>query len=238
MKKEQYDIHASLGLNHWWHYGTKIFFRKLINRTLPKGSDILDTGCGVGDMLMLLKEDHRVVGIDRSEDAINYCLEKGLAGNVIFGDVNNLPFNNESFDGVLSLDVLYHRWVPDDLQALKEIYRILRPKGKVFVQLPAYEWLKSSHDEWAFSSRRYTAGRLTDLLRSAGFVKKRVSYRVFLLFPLAVVSRIVFRSKDSDMKKANPLVNSIFKMIISFENSLALYLNSPFGLSVIGVAEK
>ena len=131
MKKEQYSIHASLGLNHWWHYGTKMFFQRLIRRTLPNGAHILDAGCGVGDMIILLKDDYCVTGIDCSEDAVKFCSEKGIAGNIIICDINSLPFGNEVFNGVLSLDVLYHKWVFDDAYVLKRVYRVLKPGGKV-----------------------------------------------------------------------------------------------------------
>lgn len=238
MKKEQYIIHAKLGINHWWHYGTKSFFNKMIRKTMTKGSIILDAGCGVGDMINLLRNDYTMYGLDSSQDALDFCSQKNLTENLILGDANKLPFNANSFDAVISLDVLYHKWIRDDLHALKEIHRVLKPSGKVFIQVPAYNWLKSSHDEWAFSDRRYTAGSLSELLRAAGFVEKKISYRVSILFPFAVMRRLIVRHQGSDMNEFNPILNFMFKKIIWFENHLVLNCNLPFGLSVVGIAEK
>jgi len=238
MKKEQYAAHASLGIKHWWHYGTKMSFLHQVHKALHKGAYILDAGCGVGDMMMLLKEEYRVVGIDSSEDAIKYCSKKNIGTNIIKGNISDMPFESESFDAIISLDVLYHDWVHDDLLALCEMHRILKTGGKIFIQLPAYDWLKSSHDVWACTSRRYTTKKLDDLFKASGFVKKKLSYRLCFLFPLAVVKRLFFKSTSSDMKEVNPIINSLLITLISFENSISLYLRIPFGLSVIGVAEK
>ena len=238
MKGEQYRVHASLGLRHWWHYGTKMFFLGLIKKSLPKGAELLDAGCGVGDMLMLLVDHYRVTGIDCSEDAMKYCAERGISCYVRQGDISNLPFNDGSFDGVLSLDVLYHSWVADDVDAAREMYRVLKPGGRVFIQLPAYEWLRSGHDEWAFSGRRYTATRLSGLLTSAGFKNLRVGYRVALLFPFAAARRLLFRHAGSDMRRENPFINSFLKGVMIIENAITLRFGFPFGLSVFGVAEK
>lgn len=237
MEKKQYSVHARLGLGHWWHYGTKMFFQRLIKKSLSNGAYILDAGCGVGDMIALLNGEYHVIGIDCSNDAVRYCIEKNIK-NIVMGDISSLPFENESYNGVLSLDVLYHKWISGDFQALREIYRVTKPGGTAFIQLPAYEWLRSSHDEWAFSCRRYTAGRLAYLLKSAGFSQIKVSYRVSLVFPLVVVWRYFFKSKNSDMREVNPIINSILRMIIKFENLISQYVSFPFGLSVIGIAKK
>lgn len=205
---------------------------------MPAGSLILDAGCGVGDMIVLLKNKYRVVGIDASKDAVNYCSHKGIAEKVILGDISSLPFENNSFDGIVSLDVLYHEWVADDMAALKEMYRALKPGGKIFIQLPAYAWLKSDHDRLALSSRRYTARQLSSMLAEAGFCVRRVGYRVFFLFPLAVVRRLFLRNTGSDMKEINPVTNFLLKKIMSVENLLSLFISFPCGLSVFGVAEK
>lgn len=238
MRKEQYRINAELGLKHWWNAGTKIFFFCLIKRMLPQGAHILDAGCGVGDLLGLLQATYRVVGIDSSEEAISYCTQRVPGINLIRGNVTTMPFENACFEGIVSLDVLYHEWVRNDAEALGEMYRLLKPGGKLFLQLPAYEWLRSSHDAWSYTSRRYTTSKVAELLKTSGFVNKRLAYRVCFLFPLAVLQRRILKAKHSDLKAMHPCINALFKQIMAFENFLALHVNFPFGLSVFGVAEK
>jgi len=238
VKKEQYKVNAELGLKHWWNYSTKMFFLSIIKRMLPQGAHILDAGCGVGDMLGLLQENYRIVGIDRSKEAISYCTQRVPGIRLIRGNVTMMPFENERFDGIISLDVLYHEWVQNDAEALGEMYRLLKPGGRLFFQLPAYEWLRSSHDEWSYTSRRYTASQVDELLKVSGFVNKKLGYRVCFLLPFAVIQRRIFKAKHSDLKAMHPFLNAFFKQIMSFDNFLALHVNFPFGLSVFGVAEK
>ncbi len=225
-------------MKHWWHFGTKSYFNNLVRSRIPHGAAILDAGCGVGDMMMLLKDDYQITGTDCAPEALQACKEKGLAEKVLMGDINHLPFPENSFEGVLSLDVLYHQWVKDDLHALKEMYRILKPKGELYIQLPAYEWLKSAHDEWACTSRRYTRRQLEKLLDDAGFTSSKVYYRMLFLFPFALISRKVLKRKESDMKQMNYLVNAILMLVMKIENALLRHFNFPFGLSVVGVAQK
>jgi len=115
---------------------------------------------------------------------------------------------------------------------------VLKPNGRLFIQVPAFEWLRSDHDEWALSRRRYTAKELTDLLVAAGFQNNKVGYRVFFLFPAAIVRRLLFKTSGSDLKDMNPFLNALLKKVVQTENLLAPLMRFPFGLSVFGVAEK
>lgn len=238
MKKEQYEAHAALGLDHWWHFGTKMFFRQLLLRSVPRGASVLDAGCGVGDMLHLLRDEYRVVGVDASETAVTYCRSRGLGDSVAHGNILALPFGDGTFDAVLSLDVLYHQWVPDDLQSLKELRRVLKPGGKLLIQVPAYEWIKSGHDIGAMTARRYTAPLLLELLRAAGFSTARTAYRMTALFPFVALKRIIRNKEGSDMKSTSPRFNALLKCIIRVENVVARTIRLPFGLSVFGVGTK
>ncbi len=144
---------------------------------------ILDWGCGYGHMSYLLR--------NRSLDVSPYTLEKtpheGLhllldetGFEVVFGnDEIKIPFEDESFDGVLSSGVLEH--VKDKQASLREIRRILKPEGLFFIyMLPnlfSYTEFIATIRKVSCHPVKYTFKSTDKLLREAGFqiTKKRYS---------------------------------------------------------------
>ena len=217
---------------------TNHLFYEFIRRYVKKNGAILDAGCGTGGMLDLLKPDYPfVVGIDHARIALKYCKLNGI-DSVLQGAIESLPFAEGAFHGVVSLDVLYHEGVKDDITALKEIVRVLKPSGYVFLQLPAYEWMRSAHDRMAHASRRYTERRVREMLVSCDLRIVRITYRVCILFPLAFIQRKLLRSQDSDMRETKSFLNALFMIVMGIEEFLIKMINLPFGLSVIAIAQK
>jgi len=77
--------------------------------------------------------------------------------------VHDLPFLADSFDVVLSLDVLSHAGV-DDALALREVYRVLRTGGQLILNVAAFDFLKGAHDCAVNVNRRYQQRQLRTLL--------------------------------------------------------------------------
>ena len=101
-----------------------------------KTHDILDVGCGEGDVSVALHEltGSRVVGLDISEVVVDHVRKRGLeAHRVAIGD-EPLPFSDETFDLVYMAEVLEHLHHPD--RALTEISRVLRANGHVLITTP------------------------------------------------------------------------------------------------------
>ena len=101
-----------------------------LKQYLPKQKKIriLDAGCGPGAALIYLAKFGDVIGVDVSEDALKFARKRG---KVRKGDIANLPFKSETFDVVVCLDVLYHKWV-DTKRAFYELKRVLK-KGGIFL---------------------------------------------------------------------------------------------------------
>src|SRR5208283_3586518 len=112
------------------------------------------------------------------------------------GSVNALCFADDSFDAAVSADVLCHAAVDPDA-ALRELKRVLRPGGRLVVNMPAYQWLLSAHDRRVRNVRRLTATATAALLRQAGFTAVRVRYWNGLLLPMMVVQRKILARGDA-----------------------------------------
>jgi SAM-dependent methyltransferase len=103
------------------------------------GSLVLEAGCGVGAQTKIIapkNQDSTFISIDISADSISEArklLDASRIENVEFrqADIYNLPFKNESFDGVLVCFVLEH--LSDPSAALKELLRVLKNGGKIIV---------------------------------------------------------------------------------------------------------
>ena len=188
--------------------------------------------------------DFESFGFDFAEKAIDFCKLRKL-NNILKASVSEIPFKNDSFNIILSLDVLYHLGVKDDIQALSELWRVLKKDGIIIINLPAYNFLKgSNHNKAVHVRHRYTRSELTQKLEEIGFKIEKITYRNTILFPLALVKRLVEkilpskREIKSDLNTLPVFVNILLTQILFFENRLLSILNLPFGLSIFCIARK
>jgi len=101
---------------------------------------ILDVGCGTGEDLALIRSDYldtKLYGIDADPRIIDAAKRKNEEGclNINFSVAlaEELPFKNEFFDAVLCVLTLHHLPTEYKKQALKEMFRVLKPDGKCFL---------------------------------------------------------------------------------------------------------
>lgn len=110
---------------------------EFIKKYVSKGDKVLDLGCGNGRLTELLKDlDIKYIGIDSSEKLISLAKKKYPNYEFLKADALKLPFENNSFDKVISIAVLHH--IPSRklrLQFLKEIKRVLKPNGKLVLTI-------------------------------------------------------------------------------------------------------
>lgn len=156
------------------------------------GESLLDIGCGTATLLIIAKSQHpssRIVGIDPDEKILRIARRKmsngyGLDIELIKAGAEQLPFEDASFDVVVSSLVFHH--LPTDIkkQALREIYRVLKPNGRLLLAdfgpaktiLPKilFALARILHlEEWN-SLQDNIHGRIPVLLQEAGFTFKEV----------------------------------------------------------------
>jgi SAM-dependent methyltransferase len=245
---------------HWWYVGLRELVHASLARYCPgyvkagaTNLKVLDAGCGGGRLLWELTEINGsgAVGLDLSKVSLSLCKErstpKSVINKLVNSSVQEIPFLGESFDAVVSLDVLYHKGVTDDVAALREVKRVLKDGGILVINLPAYEFLSGPHDEAVHTRERYTKEKLAKRLKAAGFTLERITYRNTFLFPAVVISRALQRlgsgrksagAGASDLKMPFFLINALLVMTLHLENFCLKVLNFPFGSSVFCVARK
>ncbi len=229
--------------SHWWYLGMQSITENLLNRLRLSDIAILDAGCGTGAaMTGYLSKYGTVTGIDLSPLALDFCKKRG-ASRLGCASVLDLPFAPSTFDLVTSFDVLYENSVLNDKAATREFSRVLRPGGRIFLRLPAYDWLRGQHDEVIHTARRYNCRQVVSILQACDLDVELASYANMFLFPIALIKRMferTFRKHDpvSDLSfPAGPL-NTLLKKILSSESPLISRQAVPFGLSVIAIARK
>ncbi len=246
MERSEYTIMAAVEDRHWWYGGMRAIAAALLDPVYGGRRDlrILDAGCGTGGNALFLRRYGAVVGIDLAAEAVALGGPR-LPGVLARGSVLEIPFADASFDLVTSFDVLYHRAVLDEAQALCETRRVLRPGGRLLIRLPAYEFLRSKHDRAVHTRRRYTAGQARALLQAHGFIVERCSYINSLLFPLPLAQRLIERvlpaleRHDSDLALPSPLINEALRWPLAAEAAwLARGRSFPVGLSIVCLAHE
>jgi ubiquinone/menaquinone biosynthesis C-methylase UbiE len=93
-----------------------------------RSSSLLDLGCGEGILALLKRKDVHLTGVDLSPDLLKSARDNGYDRTLI-ADLTDLPFSSDSFDYVVSLDVMGHIAKDQKDAVLKEIKRVLRPDG-------------------------------------------------------------------------------------------------------------
>lgn len=97
-----------------------------------KGEQILDVGCGTGDLTKKIQEDGaNVIGVDSSLEMVNAAKAKFSAINFQQADARDLPFHN-AFDAVFSNAVLH--WIPEKEKAIASIHQALKKGGRMVVE--------------------------------------------------------------------------------------------------------
>jgi SAM-dependent methyltransferase len=101
---------------------------------LPKGSSVLDIGCGTGEQLKRCRQlGFNVTGIEPSPEMRTIARRLNPGVSIQYGIITSLPFQDESFDFVLVIEVLRYLHRTDIQQAYREMLRVLKPGGRLFL---------------------------------------------------------------------------------------------------------
>jgi SAM-dependent methyltransferase len=228
---------------HWWYRGRRKVIAALVRRLgLPPGTEILDAGCGSGRNMVDLARYGTVTGLEIADASVHWARNRGI-GEVVQGSITEAPFPDDRFDFAVCLDVLEH--IDDEVHALRELRRVMRPGGTLLVTVPAYQSLWSEHDVINHHKRRYTRKTLSAVAERAGWETARTTYFNGCLLPVAIVHRRLARPAHlvdepvSDLERTPERLNSLLEWPLRFEALLiARGLRIPVGLSLAAVFRK
>jgi len=229
---------------HFWH----IYRRKLIVKAFlkfsKKSNSICDIGSGTGYIASGLQDEGYNVSVgDLHMSGLKYAQSMGIKSCFQF-DLFDPPFY-EKFDSIGMFDVIEH--LDRDVFALMQVSKMLKPKGKIFITVPAHQWLWSREDSIAFHKRRYSKKELLQVIEDAGF--KVLECRFFFIFmlPILFLRRLIYKDTAAavstfEINKPfyfNASLNKILILFARFESYFDKWLPTNIaGGSLFLVAEK
>lgn len=255
MQDDAYVFLANNEDNHWWNVSR----RKLVESCLaqvgtPSGGVGLDIGCGTGGNLGLLsKFCSSVVGLDFSPLALQLAKARYPDGRFVLGDANNTRsvFKNEVFHLITLFNVLYHKWIIDDVDVLRQIYEITEQDGYVVITEGAFEALYRKHDMLAMGVRRYTIPQMRKMLEDAGFTVELSTYFNSVSFVPAFIIAMLERARSSrknadvdvmelrELKNPHSIIGRAVTLAMDVERLIIRRAGKvPFGVSLLCLAKK
>ena len=106
-----------------------------------EGRVALDLGCGVGEFSEILRnKNYKVFCVDGIKEFIERIKKRGFTMYLIDLERERLPFKDNTFDLIVSLEVIEHIWNTDHF--LNEISRVLKTEGYLIISTPNYNYYK------------------------------------------------------------------------------------------------
>jgi SAM-dependent methyltransferase len=171
------------------------FLTDLVLSGIKSGTRIVDFGAGAGTFAKPVSAaGFDVVCVEPDETLRSLLVERHLT---CVADVSSIP--SGSADYAYSLNVLEH--IEDDAAALKELFRILRPGGRLLIYVPAFQALFSSMDRKVGHFRRYRLRHLCGIISCAGFDVLQKTYADCLGFPATLAYKLVDRGGGTVNRK-------------------------------------
>ena len=192
----------------WFQHRNKCILQAM--RCFPPGGTIFDIGAGNGYVSMGIKNSgFNVVAIEPGVHGALNAQTRGL-DYVICSRLEDAGFKPGIFPAAALFDILEH--IEDDVGFLCKIKKMLIPGGRLYLTVPAYNFLWSVEDYNAGHFRRYTIKSLAKIFEYTGYKVEYMSY-IFSILPLPIYAfRVVpgyIRKKSNIDPKRNLKKHSI-----------------------------
>jgi SAM-dependent methyltransferase len=242
METHSYADMAALQATNWWYVARRELIESLIESSGRSFGRVLDYGCGPGSNAKALSDGTReLIALDASEEALERAKATGAYAQLLHSTDETIPFPDTSVDLILAADVIEH---VDDVKALREMYRTLKPGGFLIVTVPAHRWLWNWNDDYSHHLRRYEHNELEQRLTNAGFLVRKISsWNFSLVLPVWLVSVSQrFRKKperlENNLNALPSWINGLLLALMRIENWIFLRTGLPVGVSLVAVVER
>jgi SAM-dependent methyltransferase len=230
---------AAFDRSHWWYRSKAALVATALRRTEPLHHGrgwLVDVGGGSGGVTTMLGWPlDRIVLVEGNRALATEARRRhGLAA--LRTSVRHVPLADGVADVVCLLDVIEH--LHDPGVALAEAARVLKPDGRLVVNVPAHQWLSSAFDEQVGHVRRYTRPALDAELVLAGFRPRLLSH-VFswLVPPLWLKRRVLSRgAPEIGHDQSSAVIDAAARALTLAERAVLGRASLPFGTSVLCVA--
>ncbi len=136
---------------------------------LGPGDRLLEVGCGGGLLLRdAVTAGASAMGLDHSEEMVRLARERAPGADVVLGEADRIPFEDDAFSAVAMSVVFF--LLADPVGVLRECHRVLRPGGRlaVYTTGPELRGPPAAPEPIASRGHFYTDGELAELARRAG----------------------------------------------------------------------
>ena len=214
-----------------------------------KAPIILEIGCSSGFLLEALQQElphARLIGSDYVRAPLEHLALRTPGIPLLQFDLVQCPLPDCSIDVVVLLNVLEH--IKDDVGAVRQLYRILKPGGTVVLEVPAGPHLYDVYDKVLMHFRRYRLSGLCRLLADAGFsVVDASSLGTFLYPAFWYVKRKNRRHLDAPEDVQRQIVgraiqktarNRLLEAVMWLEECARRVVPLPFGIRCLATCVK
>ncbi len=211
-------------LNHFWIKWRLDAFKKEFALLPKENSKVLEIGCGNGVFLKQLSNlnlNYEIDGCDLNLLAINQAIDQ--RHNLTIYDIHQRNIDlKDKYDAIFLLDVIEH--IDDDNKFLESALFHLKPGGRVYINVPAYQWLYSKYDTEAGHKRRYSKKTLKDLTLKLNMKCIKIYSWGFALIPVAIIRKLILKNTTQDkiirtgFKPPNKIVNLFLESLRKIED--------------------
>jgi SAM-dependent methyltransferase len=221
---------AALEDRHWWYAERRTILRRMVTangHTRRHDMRAIDIGAAGGGNTRVLRDlGLFAVPVEHGTDGASLARGRGLPA--VRADARRLPFSDGCLDLAVAFDVLEH--IEEDVSALHEIRRVLKPGGRVLIAVPADMSLWSAHDEAVGHVRRYSRESLVAAVHSSGLVVDQVRSWNVLLRPAVAHRRK--SAAGSDLDEVGEALNRLLYGIVALERLIPVCGRFP-GVSLL-----
>ncbi len=228
--------------SHFWFRGFRWYVRPEIARAVAGRSAprLLDCGCGTGSNMAMLAAFGDVYGFDLTWNGLVFAKHLGRRA-IARASIGAIPFPDASFDVATSFDVFQCLPEPIEHDAIREMWRVLKPGGQVVLNVAALDLLSGGHAVLSEEVRRYTPARLRAIVEGAGFRIERLTFAHASLLPVMLPVRVLQRWRSGAQVEAGEFditvparpINAAPTAVVAVEAAALRVMNMPIGSSLL-----